>query len=170
MTPTRIVPASAADLAAYLRSPAALGEVLGSTVPDGWPEFPEAVPHTLDVLRAHPEQAAWWMYFFLDEAGRLVGSGGFAGPPVDRTVEIGYEIAPAFRRRGHATAAVHELVALASRTGEVDRVVAHTLAADDGSAGVLRAAGFAESGRILDDEHGEVVRWARGVHPATARD
>lgn len=168
MTRTRIVPATAAHLDAYLRAPAALADLLGSPLPDGWPEFPEAVPHTRAVLRAHPEQAAWWMYLFLDEDGRLVGSGGFAGPPADRTVEIGYEIAPAFRRRGHASAAVRALLALAARTGQVDHVVAHTLAADVRSAGVLRATGFAEVARVRDDEHGELVRWARDVTPTEA--
>lgn len=162
MAHVRLIPATPTHLAAYLRDPQELADLLGSPVPDGWPEFPEAVPFTRDVLEQHPEQAAWWMHFFVDDAtGRLVGSGGFSGPPQDRTVEIGYEIAPAHRRRGLASAAAEALVEQARRSGEVDVVVAHTLAADERSVGVLRRCGFTESGRLTDPDEGEVVRWAR---------
>jgi hypothetical protein len=41
------------------------------------------------------------MQFFVDLAnGQLVGSGGFAAPPMGRTVEIGYEVAPDFGGTG----------------------------------------------------------------------
>src|SRR5688572_22875156 len=77
-------------------------ELIGSSVPDGWPEFPEAIAFTLEQLQDAPEaDRSWSMQFFIDQAtGRLIGSGGFAAPPVDRSVEIGYEVAPEFRGRG----------------------------------------------------------------------
>ena len=70
------------------------GESMGSPAPDGWPEFPEAIGFTLDHLQSAPAaDHAWSMQFFVDPAtARLLGSGGFAGRPVDRVVEIGYEI------------------------------------------------------------------------------
>ena len=78
------------------------------------------------------------MQFFIDHAtGRLLGSGGFAAPPVDRTVEIGYEVAPEFRGRGFGAAAARALVGLAVASGEVDHVVAHTLPGPNPSTGVL---------------------------------
>ncbi|MFC0680928.1 GNAT family N-acetyltransferase [Lysobacter korlensis] len=161
MAEVRLIEVTPAHLEALLRSRTALAEALDTPVPDGWPEFPEAIDFTLGVLQKHPEQHAWWMHFFLDaESGALVGSGGFAGPPVDRTVEIGYEIAPGFRRRGYASAAVRALVAKARRTGVVDRVIAHTLPADPASAGVLRIAGFEYAGEVADPEQGAVAEWA----------
>ena len=162
MTHIRLVPASVASLEAFLRHPNELSAMIDSPVPDGWPEFPEAIPHTLSVLKRDPAHSEWWMYFFIEERSRqLVGSGGFAGPPEDGVVEIGYEIAPAFRRLGHATAATEALVQLAVRTGVVDEVIAHTLPVDEGSPGVLRAAGFQRSEVIHDPEHGEIIRWRR---------
>ncbi len=53
-----------------------------------------------------PRSEGWWTQLFFDEpTGHLVGSGGYKGPPVQREVEIGYEIAPGYRRQGYATAA-----------------------------------------------------------------
>jgi RimJ/RimL family protein N-acetyltransferase len=160
----RIFPATVEHLAAYSRDPSELSSMLGSPLPAGWPEFPEAIPHTLKVLEEASGDADWWMYFFVDEAtGVLVGSGGFAGAPRDGVVEIGYEIAPGYRRRGYATAAATELVQRAVASGQVRRIVAQTLAQDPRSAGVLRATGFDESGRTDDSEHGEIIDWQRLV-------
>jgi hypothetical protein len=72
------------------------GELIGSPVPAGWPEFPEAIVFTLEHLQnAREADRSWSMQFFIDRAtGRLPGSGGFAAPPAGRAVEIGYEVAP----------------------------------------------------------------------------
>lgn len=83
------------------------------------------------------------MQFFVDKAtGRLLGSGGFAGRPVDRTVKIDYEIAPEFRGYGFGTAAARVLVERAVASGEVDRVIAHTRPSPNASTGVLVSLGF----------------------------
>ena len=100
------------------------------------------------------------MQLFVEDAtGRLLGSGGFAGPPSDRTVEIGYEIAPEFRGRGFGLGAAHALVDLAVARGEVDRVIAHTLPGPNASTGVLVALGFEHVGDEEDPEAGPVWHW-----------
>ena len=146
-----------------MHDPRELSALLGSPVPSGWPEFPEAITNTIEILETHPEQTEWWMYFFMN-GNTLVGSGGFAGPPQNGRVEIGYEIAPEFRRRGYATSATKALIDIATKSGEVGLVIAHTLISDDSSAGVLRAAEFQMAGRILSPEDGEVLIWERRVH------
>lgn len=162
MTRIRLIPATPDHLTAFLRDPHELAALLGSALPDGWPEFPEAIPHTLDELQKNPDDADWWMHFFLDaETGALVGSGGFAGRPEDRCVEVGYEIAPSYRRQGYATAAANALIAKALASGEVESVIAHTLASDERSAGVLRATGFTEVAHVTHPDDGELVRWRR---------
>ena len=115
--------------------PTAFGRLIGSTVPEGWPEFPESIVFTLDRLRDHPNDADWWMHFFVS-GDALVGSGGFVGPPQDGVVEIGYELAPAFRGKGLGTAAARALVEKARATGTVTKVIANTLARR-GSPGLL---------------------------------
>ena len=100
----RLVAATVPLLRALNEDRALFGELISSPVPDGWPEFPEAIAFTLEQLQNAPEaDRSWSMQFFIDHAtGRLLGSGGFAAPPVDRTVEIGYEVAPEFRAGGSA--------------------------------------------------------------------
>jgi RimJ/RimL family protein N-acetyltransferase len=167
MSLVRILPATVPQLEALTRDPQEFSALLHSPVPNGWPEFPESIPYTLTTLQERPSEAAWWMYFFLDSStGPLVGSGGFAGPPRDRQVEIGYEIAPEHRRRGYATAAARALVLEATASGQVDVVVAHTLDSHGLSARVLQTAGFQKSGHAVDPEHGRLTNWSRRIDSA----
>jgi RimJ/RimL family protein N-acetyltransferase len=100
------------------------------------------------------------MQFFVDPAtGRLLGSGGFAGRPVQRTVEIGYEIAPAFRGQGFGTAAARALVERAVASGEVDAVVAHTRPGPNPSTGVLQSLDLDHLADQEDPEVGIVWEW-----------
>ncbi len=159
----RLVPATVPLLEALKDDRTLFGELIGSSVPDGWPEFPEAVDFTLEHLENAPEaDRSWSMQFFVDHAdGRLVGSGGFAGPPVERTVEIGYEVAPEFRGRGLGSAAARALVEHAVASGEVDQVIAHTLPAPNPSTGVLVSLGFEHVADQEDPEVGAVWEWRR---------
>ena len=140
----RLVPATVALLDALNEDRTRFEELMGSPVPDGWPEFPEAIGFTLEHLQNAPQAShVWSMQFFVDpETGRLLGSGGFAGPPVDRVVEIGYEVAPGFRGHGFGTAAARALIEHAVASGEVDHVIAHTRPGPNASTGVLLALGF----------------------------
>lgn len=166
----RLIRATSDHLAAFLDGPSSLAALLASPLPAGWPEFPEAFPHTLERLREHADEADWWMHFFLDhDTGVLVGSGGYSGPPRDRCVEIGYEIAPPFRRQGYGTAAAALLVDAAFASGHVDRVTAHTRAGDERSEGVLRATGFRALGDIVDPVEGPIRAWERDRVGSRAR-
>jgi len=151
------------DLGAYLQGgPDALAAVLGVRIPAGWPEYPQVLDFTLNVLREDPGQAGWWMYYFLDpDDGVLVGSGGYKGPPQDRTVEIGYEIAPGFRGHGYATAAARRLVDRAFNTADVAVVEARTLPHTNASVSVLMKAGFVCQGTVPDDQTGQAWLWRK---------
>jgi RimJ/RimL family protein N-acetyltransferase len=137
------------------------GELIGSAVPDGWPEFPEAIGFALEHLQTASEaDRSWSMQFFVDPAtGRLLGSGGFAAPPSERTVEIGYEIAPEFRGQGFGAAAARALIERAAASGEVDHVLAHTLPGPNPSTGVLVSLGFEHTDDQEDPEVGVVWEW-----------
>jgi RimJ/RimL family protein N-acetyltransferase len=157
----RLVPATVPLLTALDEDRGLFAEVIGSPVPDGWPEFPEAITFTLRHLQTAPEpDLEWSMHFFVDSAtGRLLGSGGFAAPPVDGAVEIGYEIAPEFRGQGLGTAAARALVERAVASSEVDRVIAHTLPGPNPSTGVLVSLGFEHVADQEDPEVGTIWEW-----------
>ncbi|WP_245234030.1 GNAT family N-acetyltransferase [Mycobacterium sp. PS03-16] len=170
MTEVVLLPATVEHLTALREDRAAFAELLGSAVPDGWPEFPEAIEFTIATLTEHPYQADWWMHFFLAEDGAvLVGSGGFVGPPRDGVVEIGYEIAPEFRDRGLATAAARAMIDKAvTSSNRVTTVIAHTRAEDNPSTGVLRRLGFRRTAELDYPDEGPVWRWELPAPAAVA--
>ncbi|MFT3900916.1 MAG: GNAT family protein [Gordonia sp. (in: high G+C Gram-positive bacteria)] len=157
----RLVPASPALLTALTDDPVRFTELIGSPIPDGWPEFPEAIGAALEFAdRGAADERPWSMQFFIDaQSGRLLGSGGYAAPPSDRTVEIGYEIAPEFRGMGFGAGAARALVDRAVASGEIDHVVAHTLPGPNPSTGVLVALGFEHVGDGEDPDVGTVWSW-----------
>jgi ribosomal-protein-alanine N-acetyltransferase len=140
---------------------AMFGNLIGSTVPDGWPEFPEAVGSPWSTSRTRRSRTARGPCSSSSDSatGHLVGSGGFATPPVDRTVEIGYEVAPEFRGRGFGAAAARAMIELAVAGGEVDAVIAHTLPGSNASTGVLVSWGFERVADQQDPEVGVVWKW-----------
>jgi RimJ/RimL family protein N-acetyltransferase len=157
----RLVAATVPLLNALNDDHSLFSELIGSPVPNGWPEFPEAIGFTLEQLQnASDADRSWSMQFFVDHAyGQLVGSGGFAAPPLGRTVEIGYEVAPEFRGRGFGTAGARALVERAVASGEVDHVVAHTLPGPNPSTGVLMSLDFEHVEDQEDPEVGVVWEW-----------
>jgi RimJ/RimL family protein N-acetyltransferase len=123
--------------------------------PADWhPEFPAAgtldaarmLLGTYEALGQDPGTTPWW-FFGVVVDGRVVGDAGFHGPPAadgPAEVEIGYQVAPAFRGRGVATRACALLLEHAWRHGA--EVVRADVEPDNphGSASraVLRANGF----------------------------
>jgi [ribosomal protein S5]-alanine N-acetyltransferase len=141
-----LIPGTAGLLRAELQGREALARRLGLEVPATWP--PElfdrpAVEWTLARLEEDPGSAGWWLHYFVHRAsGRVVGCGGYKGPPVEGAVEIGYSILEEHRRRGFATEATLGLVARAFEQEEVGRVVTETLPELGASIRVLERAGF----------------------------
>ncbi|MGB8207211.1 MAG: GNAT family N-acetyltransferase [Mycobacterium sp.] len=78
----------------------------------------------------------------------------------DRTVEIGYEIAPEFRGKGLGTAAVAALVEHARATHAVDTVIARTEPKTSPSVRILKKLKFINVGLVpLPDQGDEVWQW-----------
>jgi RimJ/RimL family protein N-acetyltransferase len=148
---------------AFRRGRKELARVLGTTLPEGWPEFPEAFappPAGADLV-GESATDLWPGYLFVDrQRGALIGNGGFAGEPdAAGDIEIGYEVAPVFRNKGYASEAVRALVEHAFTHSAIRGVIAHTLATEDASARVLRNVGFHADGEVASDELGAVWRW-----------
>jgi RimJ/RimL family protein N-acetyltransferase len=168
-----LVPATVALLDAELGSREALAELLGAIVPSDWPPG-EHDRAAVEVFRARlaerPEAAGWYGWYAIcrEPTGSvLIGSGGYFGPPDgEGTVEIGYSILPAYRRRGFATELAHALVDRAFTVAGVARVVAQTTPATVGSVKVLERCGFRPIGS--GGEPGS-VRYAIDASPAQPR-
>jgi RimJ/RimL family protein N-acetyltransferase len=106
--------------------------------------------------------APWGGFLGVDDAGQVVGTCAFKGPPApDGTIEIAYFTFPPFERRGHATAMASSLFQLAAESGSVRLVIAHTLPEHNASTRALTKLGFAYSGEVMDPEDGPVWRWER---------
>jgi len=106
-----------------------------------------------------PASAAWVTGVIWDERRQLaVGRAGYHGPPdPSGTVEIGYAVEPAHRRRGYARAALEALLRRAATEPEV-RTVRVTIAPDNHVSRRLTAGyGFVEVGQQWDDEDGPEI-------------
>ncbi|MBX7247643.1 MAG: GNAT family N-acetyltransferase [Caulobacteraceae bacterium] len=116
------------------------------------------VAAVLDTLTASERPAPWGGYWG-EADGRAVGLCAFKAAPDTRgEVEIAYMTFPDCEGRGFAGAMARALVETA-RAGGAAAVVAHTLPADGPSCSVLRRAGFAHGGSVIDPEDGEVWAW-----------
>lgn len=160
-----VQPATVAQLAALIDGEVLFERIFGVTVVPGYVEFEGALRHSLEQITTGGVDPCWMTHLFIhQEDYALVGLGGYKGPPVDGAVEIGYAIAPSYRGQGLATAAASALVELARERG-VATVLAHTLAEENPSTGVLRRLDFSRTGSVADPEVGAVWRWERSLVP-----
>lgn len=135
----------------------------GTPVVAGWAVFPEVVPFLVKAA-AGGESPEWGPHLVFDDDGALVGNGGWKGPPIEGTAELGYAVAPSRRGKGIATAVVQTLIRRGHTTG-VRLVRAHTLAEESASTSVLRRCGFRKVGEFVDADEGRVWRWEFVAHP-----
>jgi ribosomal-protein-alanine N-acetyltransferase len=159
-----LIATSLAALDAEEAGGAELARLLGVRPPSSWPpEHNDAATREWmrKLLRTHPDEPGYAAWYLVAE-GELVGNMGYTGPPdADGAVEIGYSVVATFHRRGYASAGVALLVARAFADPRVGVVAAHTLADGHASQGVLRKAGFAPAGGLIDTDEGQVQRFER---------
>ncbi len=160
---------------AELEDPGRLALLLDAAVSANWPPG-EYDRDAQEYFRARLEAGGaavegWYGWYAVKEADRegpraLVAAAGYLGPPdASGAVEIGYSVLPEWRRRGYASEIVEALVARAFSQPGVRRVVAHTTAANLGSAAVLLRCGFRQLGAGRDAGS---VRFVRGARPGGA--
>ncbi|MEE2526907.1 GNAT family N-acetyltransferase [Hyphobacterium sp. HN65] len=158
------------------RAPEAFFEALGVQSEASWP--PELMDKSAmdwceEQLSAQPDAEGWYFWAFIwpgfmSGMDRLVGGGGFKGPPDQNgAVEIGYSMLVSFREQGLATEAVNALVEWAFSSGQVREVVAETLPHLIASQRVLEKTGFVETGSREEDGM-KILRFALQREKAAA--
>lgn len=163
----RLIPCEVRHFEAILTDPKQLEGMLGVTVFDDGFDFPgvasmETMRFLYKHLKANPDVLGWWTYLFVHAEDRvLIGQGGYKGKANGAgTVEIGYAIVPAYRRRGLATETAQGLIDNAFAHAHVKRVDAHTLAEPNPSTKVLEKVGMKFAGAVDPPNLGVVWRWS----------
>ncbi|MFF3743765.1 GNAT family N-acetyltransferase [Streptomyces kronopolitis] len=121
----------------------------------------------LDQMAADPGRARWMARQAVVGDRSVLGHAGFHGPPDGvGMVEIGYAIAPEFRRRGYARSTVAELLRRAATEPAVTTVRA-TIAPDNvASLATISGFGFVEVGEQWDEEDGREIVFEVPARPA----
>lgn len=127
--------------------------IIDSTLDPGWPRR-----DLLDVLpnqaAASPEDARFGIWvIILRDSQTVIGDAGFHGPPRNGTVEIGYSIVRAYRRRGYATEAAQALIAWVLSQENVNTVVARCDEDNEASIGTLERLGLSRVGQATGQLH-----------------
>jgi len=102
-----------------------------------------------------------WVGYLAVEHSVWVGTCGFAGPPANGQAEIAYFTFPGQDGRGVASRMAAQLLALTHAAAALRGFVyiAHTLAQESASTGILRRLGFTLLGTIVHPEDGTVWKW-----------
>jgi len=155
----QLLPCEPLHFETILEDKKGLEPLLGISVPDTWPEFPEAMPYVYERLKSDPTSVGWWTYLFVHTGDRvLAGEGGLKGRPDESgVVEVGYAIVPEYRGRGLATEASAGLIRWAFSHPRVSAVEAETLTYGHASIRVLEKLGM----RLVGSTE-KVLRWRVG--------
>lgn len=158
-----IVPCSIEHLEKLIEGADAFSKTYELQVIEGYlpNEFKGILQHSLNEMKTAQIWHPWLCYLFVFRRDRaLVGLGGFKSVPDDnRTVEIGYSVAPQYQSKGFATSAAKQLIEIAIATKLVDCVCAHTLAEPNASTRVLKKCGMTKVSESIEEEDGEVWKW-----------
>ena len=109
-----------------------------------------------------------WTGYLAVEGNEIVGTCGFAGPPIGGEVEIAYFTLPGNEGRGIAKRMASYLLEMTKPTALLQRVhyIAHTLPKDGPSTSILRALRFELEGEIRHPEDGVVWKWRQSASEA----
>lgn len=116
------------------------------------PDVRSYLPHYARQLSVDPSRLGWGIWLIVQRAERMViGDVGFKGKPDSTgTVDLGYGLVPAYRRRGYGYEAAATLRDWAFTQPNVRRMTADCLPDNIGSARILQKLGMKQIG-LSDD-------------------
>lgn len=151
-----LIEASSQDFAGLLRGEAPAPYCLADS-PLAPPEVLAMLKQLADHIRVVFRPAAWMIV----EDGEVVGLLSPTQPlnAKDRSLHVGYGVAPTRWGGGIATRAVADLVAWAREDRRVDALTADTAADNPASQTVLARNGFRKVSERVDSEDGPLICW-----------
>ena len=142
---------------ATLAERATLAEMLEVEIPDAWPgaDLLDALPFFIEVMEKDPAGLVWDGVIIHKAEQIAIGGIGFHGGPDEAgTVEIGYNIIPAYEGQGYATEMARRVIDWAFHTPNIQVITAECLDDNIGSIRVLEKVGM----RRLTPE-GNMLKW-----------
>lgn len=102
-----------------------------------------------------------WIGYFALRENKVVGVGGYKGPPKNGKVEIAYGTVPGNEGQGIATEICRRLTLLATEEAPDINITARTLRIENASTSILRKNGYQLLGTVNDPEDGLVWEWKK---------
>ncbi len=143
-TKLTLIPCEARHLDAYASGKAILGDLLGVSVPDAWPVFPEAFGYWRYLLAYDPAYIGWanWIIVHQNDAS-VIGECSFKGRPDSLgSISLGYGIVPEYRCQGYGLEAVQALIRWAFAQSQVSAIHAETQDSNTASIRILEKIGM----------------------------
>jgi RimJ/RimL family protein N-acetyltransferase len=157
-----LIPLSPAVLRAALElDRKKIGRLLGVSVPQSWEIHRGALELWLRQLEANPALQPWLARgMVLRSEGQLIGDIGCHSEPFSppasapKTVELGYSVMEAWRRRGFAQEAIEALIQWACTQHRVQRFVLSISPKNQASQALATKLSFRKIGSQIDEEDG----------------
>ena len=138
-----------------------IGRLLGASVPQSWEIRRGAFELWLRQLEANPALQPWLARgMVLRSEGQLIGDIGCHSAPLSasasapKTVELGYSVMEAWRRRGFAQEAIEALIQWACTQHQVQRFVLSISPENQASQALATKLSFRKIGSKIDEEDG----------------
>lgn len=156
-TNTIIIEATASDFEALLNNQAPRDLKLVEESEIAPVEVLQMLSNLAADIRVHFSPSAW----LIVENGMVAGLCSLHKIPENRTMHIGYGIAPTEQGKGIATRAIARLIEWAAHHPEITILSADTSPDNIASYRVLEHNGFTRMGERMDEEDGQVICWQR---------
>ena len=124
------------------------------------------IPECIEILKIFVDhykkvgfEKPWIAYFISLDGEKIIGGGGFKGPPKNGKVEISYGTFKNFEGQGIGTQICKHLVDLSLKTDPAIKITAHTLPDNHPSIAILKKNGFMQKGEVFDEDDGLVLDW-----------
>ncbi|MGY3778284.1 GNAT family N-acetyltransferase [Isobaculum melis] len=138
-----------------------LKEVSGFEVAKEWPgmEFSFYLPFALKEIKENLSLEKWNYLIIHKESRTIIGEVSIQGNPSETGIaEIGYSIAPDFRKKGYGKEAVQFLIS-EIQNRQIEEIHAKAFEENKASQKILLSLGFKETGTSIHGENDKILHY-----------